>query len=56
LSLIDDFYLTNHWLGFVALNGFYNFADKEGEGHLGLWSKNYEMNGSTDWSVELSRG
>jgi hypothetical protein len=26
----------------LFLGGFYKFAGKEGEGHLGIWSQNYE--------------
>lgn len=37
-----EFSLTIQLLGFVVLGGFYNFAGKEGEGHLGPWSQTFE--------------
>jgi hypothetical protein len=42
---------------FSFFEGFFlKFVGKEGEGHLGLWSQNSEMNGRIDWSVEISKG
>jgi hypothetical protein len=35
-------FLCQSMARFVVLEGFYKFSGKKGEGHLGIWSQNYE--------------